>query len=46
MEMIVIDEAQERTEEEYRSLLDKAGFKLERVIPTESAVSVVEASPK
>ena len=46
MEMIVIDEAQERTEEEYRSLLDKAGFKLERVIPTESAVSVVEAIPK
>ena len=46
MEMIVIDEAQERTGEEYRSLLERAGFRLERIIPTDSAVSIVEASPQ
>jgi hypothetical protein len=37
--------AQERTEPEYRALLDKAGFRLARVVPTQSAVSVVEALP-
>ena len=36
---------QERTEAEYRALLDKAGFRLKQVVPTESAVSVVEAIP-
>jgi hypothetical protein len=36
---------QERSEEEYRTLLGKAGFRLPRVVPTESAVSVVEATP-
>jgi hypothetical protein len=37
--------AQERTEPEYRALLNKAGFRLARVVPTESAVSIVEAVP-
>ena len=37
--------AQERTEPEYRGLLDKAGFRLTRVVPTKSAVSIVEAFP-
>jgi hypothetical protein len=37
--------AQERSEPEYRGLLDKAGFRLARVVPTESAVSIVEAFP-
>jgi hypothetical protein len=37
--------AQERTEPEYRELLDKAGFRLGRVVPTESAVSILEAFP-
>jgi O-methyltransferase domain/Dimerisation domain len=37
--------AQERTEPEYRGLLDKALFRLARVVPTESAVSIVEAFP-
>jgi hypothetical protein len=35
---------QERTEAEYRALLDKAGFQLTRVVPTKSAVSVIEAT--
>jgi len=30
---------------EYSELLGKAGFRLARVVPTESAVSVVEAVP-
>ena len=33
------------TEPEYRGLLHEAGFKLMRVMPTESAVSVVDAVP-
>jgi O-methyltransferase domain len=43
--MLAIPGGQERTEPEYRVLLDKAGFRLRRVVPTESAVSVVEAVP-
>ena len=36
---------QERTEPEYGVLLKKSGFQLTRVVPTPSAVSVVEAVP-
>ena len=43
--MLVIPGGQERTEAEYASLLGKAGFRLSRVVPTASAVSVVEAVP-
>jgi hypothetical protein len=35
----------ERTEPEYHALLDKAGFRLTQVVPTESAVSFIEALP-
>jgi O-methyltransferase domain/Dimerisation domain len=35
----------ERTEGEYRSLLQSAGFRLQRVIPTASPVSLMEAVP-
>lgn len=45
MVMLVIPGGQERTEAEYASLLSKAGFRLSRVVPTESVVSVVEALP-
>lgn len=45
MVMMVIPGGQERTEAEYGELLHKAGFRLNRVIPTESVVSVVEAVP-
>lgn len=41
--MLVGPGGQERTEPEYRALLAKAGFKLTRVVPTSSAVSIVEA---
>ena len=41
--MLAVTGGQERTESEYRAPLDKAGFRLARVIQTKSAVSVVEA---
>jgi hypothetical protein len=41
--MLVGPGGQERTEQEYKALLDKAKFRMTRVIPTASAVSVVEA---
>lgn len=41
--MLAIPGGRERTPEEYRQLLAKARFRLERIVPTESPVSVVEA---
>jgi hypothetical protein len=41
--MLTMPGGEERTEAEYETLLAKAGFRLQRVVPTESAVSVVEA---
>lgn len=35
-----------RTETEHRTLLASAGFELARVIPTKSAVSIIEARPR
>jgi hypothetical protein len=43
MMMLVGPGGQERTPAEYRELLAKAGLRLERIVPTESPVSVVEA---
>lgn len=45
MVMLVFPGGQERTETEYSTLLGKAGFRLDRLVPTASAVSVVEAVP-
>jgi hypothetical protein len=45
MVMLVFPGGQERTEAEYHSLLGQAGFRLSRVVPTESIVSVIEAVP-
>lgn len=41
--MMVVSGGQERTEAEYADLLAKAGLRLSRVVPTASAVSIVEA---
>jgi hypothetical protein len=41
--MLVGPGGQERTAQEYDALLGKAGFRLTRIVPTASAVSVVEA---
>ena len=43
--MLVYPGGQERTEAEYASLLGKAGFRVNRVVPTESVASIVEALP-
>ena len=45
MVMLVVPGGRERTEPEYAALLQKAGFRLERVVPTASPVSIVEAFP-
>jgi hypothetical protein len=45
MVMLVVPGGQERTAAEYAALLGKARFRLTRVVPTESIVSVVEAVP-
>lgn len=43
--MLVITGGQERTADEYAALYKQAGFELTRVVPTASAVSVVEGRP-
>jgi hypothetical protein len=43
MEMLLIPGGRERTEEEFASLFARAGFELTRVVPTASALSVIEA---
>jgi hypothetical protein len=43
MVMMVLVGGQERTEREYAVLLNKAGFSLNRVVATQSPVSVIEA---
>jgi hypothetical protein len=45
MAMLVWPGGQERTQTEYDHLLSKGGFHLTRVVPTDSAVNVVEAVP-
>jgi hypothetical protein len=46
MEMLVMSGGQERTENEFAELLHSAGFSLERVIPTDSLSSIIEAFSK
>jgi O-methyltransferase/methyltransferase family protein len=44
--MLVVPGGEERSEDEYRALLDKAGFRLTRVIPTRTpSGSIIEAVP-
>ena len=43
--MLLFPGGQERTERAYAALLQKAGFRLQRVVPTTSVVSIVEAVP-
>ncbi len=43
LNMLVMTGGRERTEAEYRALLDSAGLRLARVIPTHTEMSVVEA---
>ncbi len=43
--MLVMTGGMERTEKQFKELLAKAGFKLTRVVPTKSPLSIVEAVP-
>ena len=43
IEMLVLPGGRERTEEEFRSLFARSGFRLTRIIPTKSPQSVIEA---
>jgi hypothetical protein len=43
--MLVLTGGRERTEVEYRALLEAGGFALGRIVPTGSSLSVLEARP-
>jgi hypothetical protein len=45
LEMLVAAGGKERTVDQYRDLFSKCRFKLERVVPTVSMASVIEANP-
>jgi hypothetical protein len=42
-QLVLSDGGRERSEAEYASLLQSAGFKLSRVIPTSSTASLIES---
>jgi ubiquinone/menaquinone biosynthesis C-methylase UbiE len=42
--MLMIPGGKERTAEEYKTLFAEAGFQLNRIVPTDSEVSVIEAA--
>lgn len=44
--MLAVPGGEERTPSQYNALLDTAGFRMTRVVPTQSPVSIVEAVPK
>ncbi len=44
--MLMFPGGRERTEAEWRTLLDRAGFKLTNIVPTRVADSVIEALPQ
>lgn len=46
IQMLVFLTGRERTAEEYRTLLDRAGFELQQIVPTPSPYSVVEGVRK
>ena len=43
MEMLLVPGGRERTADEFRTLFASAGFELTRIVPTASALSVIEA---
>lgn len=43
--MLTMTGGRERTEAEYKTLLESTGFRLNRIIPTESFISIIEAIP-
>jgi hypothetical protein len=45
-DMLVALGGKERTEEEYSTLFDASGFRLNRIIPTASPMCIIEGMPK
>ncbi len=45
IDMMVLTGGQERTEAEYRALLEGAGFRPQRVVSTDAEISIIEAVP-
>lgn len=45
VEMLVILGSPERTAEEYRNLLARAGFRMTRIVPTREPMSIIEGVP-
>lgn len=45
LDMMLFVGGRERTEAQFRALLDRAGFRLARIIPTISTISIIEAVP-
>ncbi len=45
LNMLVLTKGRERTEEQYRTLFEAAGFGLSRVVPTGSELSIIEGRP-
>jgi len=43
LEMLLMPGGRERTADEFASLFERAGFRLARIVPTESPLSVIEA---
>jgi hypothetical protein len=43
LNMLIATGGRERTESEYRALLDAAGFAVSRIVPTKSGLAVIEA---
>jgi hypothetical protein len=45
LEMLLMPGGRERTEEEFRALFARAGYRMTHVVPTQSPLSVIEARP-
>ena len=46
LDMLLFVGGRERTKEEFASLLDRSGFRLTRLVPTISTISLIEARPR
>jgi hypothetical protein len=46
LEMLLLPGGKERTADEFAALFDRAGFSLTRIVPTQSALSIIEAKVK
>jgi hypothetical protein len=46
LEMLAMAGGRERTEDQFRAIFERAGFKLTRIVPTKSPLSVIEAKPE